>query len=519
MPFLMDSILRRYFRHRQRQVVDMATNAIEKQSHILKKIISKNTTTEYGHQFNFSAVENTPSSFSSNIPMIRYEDIAPYINRMIDGEQNILTPDKVRWYAKSSGTTNARSKYIPTTDSYLRHGHLKCTWTAASIIYNEDKKAKLFENKTLIMGGSLEELSSKVRGGDVSAIMLYNFPKIGRRFYTPDFQTAILEDWNEKIESMARICSQEKVTLIGGVPTWLKIFLEKILEHTGKANVSEVWPSLRSVLHGGMSFEPYKNIYQQLIPSDSVTFREVYNASEGYFAIQDSRDIDGMLLLCDHEIFYEFIPATQSGIDNPEVLTLEHIELFQPYELVISNTSGLYRYRIGDIIEFVSRKPYRIKHLGRTQQNINVFGEELMLHNTNKAIAQTCERLELQLVDYTVAPIFPDDKNSGGHEWAIELTTGLRDKDIFSELLDKNLRSLNSDYDAKRYKDKVIAQPKIHFLNQGTISNWQKKNQKYGGQNKMSRLNTTRHLIESLLESSKTLKSEQKIYDYKMNTA
>ncbi len=507
----MDSVLRRYFLYRQRQVVDMARHAVQKQSALLLKIINRNVRTEYGLKNGFHAVDTKQSTYADKIPLVKYEDISSDIERMITGEQNILTPEKVRWYAKSSGTTNARSKYIPTTDTYLRNGHLKCTWTAASVIYDEDKKAKLFKNKTLIMGGSLEELSPSIRAGDVSAIMLYNFPKIGRRFYTPDFETAVLEDWDEKIEAMARICSQEKVTLIGGVPTWLMVLLEKILEYSGKSNVSEVWPTLRSVLHGGMSFEPFEKKYKELIPSDKVAFREVFNSSEGYFALQDKKDIDGMLLLCDHEIYYEFIPASQSNLTEPEVLNLKDIELFQPYEMVISNTSGLYRYRIGDIVEFVSQEPYRIKHLGRTQQNINVFGEELMLHNTDGAIAKTCSDLELQLVDYCVAPIFPDDVRPAGHEWVIELVPGYLNEKAFTELLDKNLRSLNSDYDAKRYKDIVIAPPEIHFLSHGAIHHWQKKNNKYGGQNKMPRLNTTRELLEELIKLSELMREENKM--------
>lgn len=511
MPILMDSILRYYFSHRQRQVDDMARNAIQKQAQLLQRIITRNTATEYGLKNDFSSIDGKISSYKRIVPLVTYEQLAEDIDRMIAGEKNILTPVKVRWYAKSSGTTNARSKYIPTTDAYLRHGHLKCTWTAASVIYNEDKRARLFENKTLIMGGSLEEISPSVRAGDVSAIMLYNFPKIGRRFYTPDFGTAVLEDWDEKIEAMARICSQEKVTLIGGVPTWLMVLLEKILDYSGKSNISQVWPTLRSVIHGGMSFEPYEKKYKELIPSDKVAFREVYNSSEGYFALQDKKDIDGMLLLCDHEIYYEFIPAGQSDLAEPEVVDLKDIELFQPYEMVISNTSGLYRYRIGDVVEFVSNKPHRIKHLGRTQQNINVFGEELMLHNTDRAMTMTCSELDLQLIDYTVAPIFPENERPAGHEWAIELAPGYLNKKAFAELLDKNLRSLNSDYDAKRYKDLVIATPDIHFLSHGTIHTWQKKNKKYGGQNKMARLNTERQLLEELIELSISLMEESKI--------
>lgn len=517
MPFLMDSILRRYFHYRQRQVVDMADNAIQKQTALLHRIISKNARTEYGLKNGFDALDRKACAYTGKIPLIKYEDISSDIERMIAGEKNILTPEKVRWYAKSSGTTNDRSKYIPTTDAYLRHGHLKCTWTAASVIYDEDKKAKLFENKTLIMGGSLEELSPTIRAGDVSAIMLYNFPKIGRGFYTPDFETAVLKDWDEKIEAMARICSQEKVTLIGGVPTWLMVLLEKILEYSGKSNISQVWPTLRSVLHGGMSFGPYEKKYKKLIPSDKVAFREVYNSSEGYFALQDKKDIDGMLLLSDHEIYYEFIPAGQSDLTEPEVINLKDIKLFQPYELVISNTSGLYRYRIGDVIEFVSKKPHRIKHLGRTQQNINVFGEELMLHNTDRAIAKTCSELGLQLVDYSVAPILPGNDSPAGHEWAIELSPGNLNEKAFAELLDMNLRSLNSDYDAKRYKDIVIAPPKIHFLSPGTIYNWQKKNRKYGGQNKMARLNTVRQILEQLMELSIAIEEKRTVAETHIN--
>ena len=504
MPFLMDAILRNYFKYRQMQVEDMAKNAVSKQKAILKKVIASNAHTEYGEKTGLAKARNS-SEYKKHIPLVTYEDLFPFINRMIRGEENVLTHDRVKWFAKSSGTTNARSKYIPTSDHYLRNGHMKCTWTAASVIYNEDNKAKLFQNKTLIMGGSLEDLPAGAKAGDVSAIMLHHFPKIGRRFYTPDFETAIQRDWDKKINAIAEICSKEKVTLIGGVPSWLLVLLERILEHTGKDNISEVWPTLRSVIHGGVSFLPYQKKYKKLIPSEAVAFREVYNASEGYFAIQDLRDVDGMLLLCDHEIYYEFIPVVQTDLPSPETLTIEEVELHQAYEIVITNSSGLYRYRMGDIIEFVSIRPFRIKHLGRTQQHLNLFGEELMLHNTDKAITETCEKFNLQLVDYCVAPYLEENGSLGRHLWAIEFESSLMDINSFSAYLDTTLKKINSDYAAKRSQGLVLGMPEIIPLQQGTIEKWQRQQGKYGGQYKLPRLNNDVKLVEELKSISSML--------------
>ena len=426
-----------------------------------------------------------------------YEAMYPYIQKMMDDASDILIRGKVDWYAKSSGTTNARSKYIPVTKEYLRQGHLKCAWDAASHIYHEDSDAKLFANKNLIMGGSLEKLNHNKISGDISAIILHHFPKIGRGFYTPSFETALLSDWDEKIKRTAQETIKEKVTLLAGIPTWTLVLLKEILNITGAENICQVWPDLRSYLHGGVGFSPYKNEFKKLIPDSKVSFREVYNASEGYFALQNNKNADGMLLLCDHGIYYEFIPKSEIDKDEPETIGLSEVLLHHEYELVISTISGLYRYRMGDIIQFVSINPYKIKHTGRVQESINVYGEELYVGNTDKALSSLCDTYGLTVLNYTIAPAKLGTK--GRHEWYIEFLKTPDNLSLFQSELDNALRQINSDYDAKRSYDLVMSPLHITALASGTFERYQRDRGKYGNQNKMPRLKDDRHIVEELL--------------------
>lgn len=468
------------------------------QRKLLKQIIKANAQCAYGKKYNFGAIK-TIQDYKSALPIVHYSDLYADIENMMDGQPNLLVSEEVQWFAKSSGTTNAQSKYIPVTSTYLTEGHLKCTWVAASVIYNEDPTAKLFANKNLIMGGSLTSLPKGITVGDISAIMLHHFPKIGRRFATPDFEIALMDDWDAKIKLIAMICSQEQVTLFGGVPTWSMVLMKELIHHTGAENICDIWPSLRSYIHGGIGFEPYRSVFRKYMPSDKVVFREVYNASEGYFAIQNEKDDDGMILLCDHQIFYEFIPYAQLSQEYPDVLLLDEVELGYKYALVITNSAGLYRYKIGDVVQIVSVRPYKIKVVGRTEQYINVFGEEVMISNTDTAIAKTANMHKAEVKEYTVGPIYLSETNKGGHEWAIEFITPPALLHRFAKDLDTMLQSLNSDYAAKRTNDLAMKNLVINAVSQGTFEYWQRRHRKYGKQYKMIRLSNERKVLEEII--------------------
>ncbi|MBT8230510.1 MAG: GH3 auxin-responsive promoter family protein, partial [Bacteroidia bacterium] len=452
---MMDHILRKYFKYRQKQMDHVAAHPFKYQNSILRRIIRNNSKTKFGVEHGLSKIKSH-ADYVSGIPVRSYEELFPYIQSMLEGQQNILCADPVYWFAKSSGTSNNRSKYIPVSAKYLKKGHLKCAWDAAGMIYNEDKRAKLFEDRSLIMGGSIEKINSKINAGDISAIILHHFPPIGRRFYTPDFETALMSDWEGKIKRMASVTSRQNVTLLAGVPTWTIVLLHEILKQTGKENISEVWPNLRSYLHGGVHFEPYKDIFRELIPDENVIYREVFNASEGYFSIQNEKDQDGMLLLCDHEIFYEFIPESDISTSSPVVLSLSQVNLDTNYAMVISNTSGLYRYLLGDVIRFVSLNPFKIKVVGRTHEQINTFGEELSKANVMNALELTSKEIDFRIREFTIAPKPMTIEEGGKHEWFIEFIKAPINLAEFEQVLDSNLRRINSDYDAKRKHVKAL---------------------------------------------------------------
>lgn len=493
-----DLSLRLYFKHRQKHIDAVIRNPFNSQKEILKRIIKHNLNSNFGMAHNFKDIDHV-CDYHLAVPLNTYESLFPFIEKMMDGGKNELVSSEVAWFAKSSGTSTGRSKYIPVTKNYLKNGHLKCAWDAASFIYNEDPQAKLFAYKSLIMGGSIETLDNGQIVGDISGIIIHQFPQIGRRFYTPDFETALLDNWDLKINKMAKIVSKENVTLLAGVPSWTIVLLNKVLEITKANNISEVWPNLRSYLHGGIGFEPYRSTFTKLIPSDNLALREVYNASEGYFSIQNNKDEDGMLLLCDHEIYYEFIPMLDYDPNNPKVINLSEVKNNESYALVISNTSGLYRYIMGDIIEFTSVNPYKIKVVGRLNEQINAFGEEVSAHNTDQALALTCDLTHSIVSEYTVCPKPMNVSEQGRHEWYIEFKKEPQDIYLFKNLLDENLRQINSDYDAKRSYDLVIKSPHIEILKPGTFEKWLRSKNKFGGQNKIPRLRNDRQIVDELL--------------------
>ena len=468
-------------------------------------LVGKAANTEYGQKNNFSKV-NSFEDYQRLVPLNEYDDVEEDIRRMMDGAFNVLWPGFVNWYAMSSGTTSSKSKFIPVPKENLRRNHIKGSWDAVTLMYHERKDSKIFERKNLVMGGSLTnyENNPMTTYGDISAIMLYNMPIVGRPFYTPDFQTALLPNWDEKIAKMVNICTQEDVNMFGGVPTWTIVLFRKILEATGKDNMLEVWPDVKAYIHGGVGFEPYREQFKQFIPSDDFCYMEVYNASEGYFAIQNDFMSKDMLLLLDNGVFYEFLPMTEYGKKDAKTLTLQDVELDVNYALVISTNAGLWRYIIGDTVKFTSLSPFKIKITGRTKHYINVFGEEVMVGNTDKALAEATKAFDVKAIDYTVAPVYFAEGSKGRHQWLIEFENPPPDLEAFRLRLDKELQAANSDYEAKRYKNMALENLTVDILPRQSFYKWMEMRGKLGGQNKVPRLSNNRKYVDEILAFIKT---------------
>ena len=501
---LINKGMRLFFQHRYKRILHFMEHPHEAQKEILTELIQSTKHTEWGRKYDFKSIK-TPADFAAKVPVQDYESLKPYIERMMLGESDVLWSGQVKWYAKSSGTTSDKSKFIPVSDRNLKKCHIQGSWDTMNIFYHNNPDARQFESKSMLMGGSLEafDLNPDTMIGDVSAIMMDRMPYIGRPFFTPDIETATMPKFDEKLERMAQIISQEKdMVMVGGVPTWTIVLFDRILEITGKDNISEVWPNLEVYIHGGVSFEPYREQFKKYLPSEKVQYMEIYNATEGYFAIQNDFKTDDMLLLLDNGIYYEFLPADEWDKENPVAIPLSEVELGKNYAMVISTNAGLWRYVPGDTIMFTSETPYKIKITGRTKQFVNAFGEEVMVSNTDKALAQTCHTTGAVATEYTVAPIFISKKGKGGHEWLIEFEKSPEDLPLFNKLLDENLQKINSDYEAKRYKGMALKRLTLQSLPKGTFHNWLKSKGKYGGQHKVPRLANHRKYVEEILDFS-----------------
>ncbi|MBP6456842.1 MAG: GH3 auxin-responsive promoter family protein, partial [Chitinophagaceae bacterium] len=425
----------------------------------------------------------------------------PYIEKMLEGEQNILWHSPITWFAKSSGTTSEKSKFIPVSTESLDDGHFKSSKDVLALYYRNFPQSTIFSGKSLVLGGShqINQLNKDSFYGDLSAVMLQNMSLIPTLISTPDLSIALMEEWDEKIEKMAEATMQEDVTFIAGVPTWTIVLINKILEKTGKTDLHDVWPNLELYIHGGVNFTPYQQQFQRFFASKSINYLETYNASEGFFAAQDVIGRDGMLLFLDHGIFYEFMPLDEDGKEFPNTLLLNEVIIGVNYALIITTNSGLWRYKIGDTIAFVSTNPYRIKVTGRLKHFINAFGEEVIIENADMAITKAASQFGVNVKDYTVAPIYFGDASNGTHQWLIECDINDADKKDFIIALDENLKTLNSDYEAKRFKDMAMRLPEIIFVPQNTFYNWLKSKGKLGGQHKVPRLSNDRKIIEEVL--------------------
>jgi hypothetical protein len=477
-------------------------NPHEAQEKVFKTLISSARNTEWGKTYGYTDIKSS-REFQQRVPISTYEDIFPYFERILQGEQNVLWPTKIEWFSKSSGTTNARSKYIPVSPESLEDCHYKGGKDMLSIYVNNFPETKVFSGKALSIGGSHKpsEYNSKISCGDVSAVIMQNLPIWAEAIRTPPLKVALMDHWDEKIEKMVQLTVPENVTSMSGVPTWTYVLLKRILEVTGKKNITEVWPNLELFNHGAVAFGPYRQLFRDIIPSPKMNYMEVYNASEGFFGIQDHWDTeDEMLLMLDYGVFYEFIPINQLEEEQPVVLTLDQVEQGKNYALLISTNAGLWRYKIGDTVRFTSLKPYRIKISGRTKHFINAFGEEVIVENAEAAITRACDETGAIITNFTAAPIYMESGKRGGHEWLIEFEKGPDSQQRFNELLDQTLREVNSDYDAKRHKDIALQEPIIHAVPAGTFINWLRQKGKMGGQHKVPRLSNTREYLDEILE-------------------
>jgi len=478
---------------------EWAADAIQREQ--LSKLLTFAARTEWGKQYDFKSIHDY-ATFANRIPLQTYDSLKPSIERMINGEENILWPSKVKWYAKSSGTTNDKSKFIPVTPEILKLCHYRGGYDTVGLYLRNNPRSSFYSRKGLILGGSHSPspLNKKAHCGDLSAVLIENIPKWVNLVRIPSKQTMLMNEWEAKIKAVVEQTWKKDVGSISGVPSWILVLIKEILKRAGKETLTEVWPNLEVFFHGGISFDPYRTQYTALIPSDRMHYMETYNASEGFFGIQDDPNDSSLLLMLDYGIFYEFIAFNElERSNNPQVIPLEEVKEGEIYAVIISTVGGLWRYMIGDTISFTSRNPYKIEITGRTSHFINAFGEELMVDNAEKGILTACQMTGAEVHGYTVAPQFMLDKAKGRHQWLIEFEKMPASIEQFTRALDRSLQSLNSDYEAKRYKNFTLQQPEIILAREGLFMEWLKMKGKLGGQHKVPRLSNHRELIEELL--------------------
>ncbi|PVX57884.1 GH3 auxin-responsive promoter family protein [Hallella colorans] len=491
----------KFFLPRQKEIERHYTEPEALQHEVLNYLISKGKQTEYGRNHLMGAVDNY-EDFRDRLPICTYEDLKSDIDRMRHGDEDVLWPGQTRWYAKSSGTTNDKSKFIPISPEGLKNIHYKGGADVVALYLRNHPDSRIFDGKSLILGGShspnYDQNGSLV--GDLSAILIENINPIVNFFRVPKKKTALLSDFEVKRDRIAKECMGKNVTNISGVPSWMLSVLVRILELSGKQHLEEVWPNLEVFFHGGITFTPYRNQYESLITSANMRYMETYNASEGFFGIQDDPSDKSMLLMLDYDVFYEFIPLEDIGSDNPHIVPLEAVELERNYAMVITTSCGLWRYMIGDTVKFTSKKPYKFLITGRTKYFINAFGEELIMDNAEKALAYACEHSGAQISEYTAAPVYMDMHAKCRHQWLIEFTKDPDSMDHFARLLDQKLQQINSDYEAKRSHDVTLQHLEVVKARQNLFNDWLKSKQKLGGQHKVPRLSNSRKNMEELLE-------------------
>lgn len=479
-------------------------NPFDAQREVLQELVTSAQYTEFGRKYKFSNLFNV-RDFKNAVPVHEYDDMKPYIDRIMRGEQDILWNTPIYWFAKSSGTTSDKSKFIPISNESLEDCHYKASKDVLTMYYQFKPDSELLTGKGLVIGGShsINPVNNEAHYGDLSAVLFQNSPFWAHWLRTPDLSIALMDEWESKIEKIAEATIKEGVTSVSGVPTWTLVLFKRILEITGKKSISEVWPTLELYMHGGVSFTPYREQFQKLIGKD-INYLEMYNASEGFFAAQEQPGDDGLLLFTDHGIFYEFMPVNEYGKKDPLTLGLQQVELGKNYAPIISTNGGLWRYLLGDTVQFTSLNPFRIKVSGRLKHYINAFGEEVIVDNSDKAIAIACEKTGMVVNDYTAAPLYFSENANGTHEWLIEFETPPGNPAAFITELDSALKSINSDYEAKRYRNIALQMPVMHIMKKGVFKEWLRQKGKLGGQHKVPRLSNDRLFLEEVLQLNTT---------------
>ena len=485
-------------RKRIKNIKKFVDNPIQVQESVFNYLIKKGIKTKFGEDHQFKKITNY-ITFKNQIPIRTYEDFDDYITKIRKGGEDILWPGKINWFAKSSGTTNNKSKFIPVTKESLEDCHFKAGKDMLSIYENNFPNTNIYNGKGIMLGGSMTKSKNRnFKDGDLSAILLDEFPFWVNYHRVPDINTALMKEWDEKLDKIAKQAINENITNLTGVPSWMLILLKRVLQLSGKNNILELWPNLELYMHGGVNFEPYRQQFEEIIPSDKMNYLEGYNASEGFLGIQDKNPSEGILLMLDYGIFYEFIPMYKYRKGKTDAIDLSEIELNIDYALIITTNGGLWRYLIGDVIKFTSLFPFRIKITGRTDSYVNAFGEELMVHNTDTAISKSCKKFNCSIIDYTVAPIFIT-KQSGGHQWFVEFANKPRNLNLFMKEIDWQIQQLNSDYEAKRNNNLILREPELVIIENNEFYIWLKNNRKLGGQNKIPRLSNNREIAEKIL--------------------
>lgn len=499
-PMVINSIVNQFNSKRLKKIDYFKTNPFHVQDLLLFDLIHKAKNTVWGKQCKFDKVRDI-ADFQTLLPLQTYEDVKPYIDRMRDGEKNVLWPGRITWFAKSSGTTEDKSKFIPVSKEALKTCHYQGGYDVLALYAMQNPQTRIFTSKTLTLGGShqINREDNLSFYGDLSAILIENIPRWANFIRTPPAKIALLSDFDEKLEQIAKISVKKHVVAFTGVPSWNMALMKYILDYTGKKNIMEVWPDMELFIHGGVCFEPYREQYRKLFPSPDMHYMETYNASEGFFALQDEPQTDDMLLMLDYGVFYEFVPVDQIGKDFPNVLTVDQVETNCNYAIVITTNAGLWRYIIGDTVMFTSTSPHKIKITGRTRQYINTFGEEIIVDNAEKALKAACRATNAIISEYTAGPVYMDCSHNGAHEWLIEFEKEPDDLPYFIEILDHALCSLNSDYEAKRIKSITLRMPVVRSIPKGTFYNWMKQRGKLGGQNKVPRLANDRKYLDEIL--------------------
>ncbi|WGK65522.1 GH3 auxin-responsive promoter family protein [Croceiramulus getboli] len=496
---LVNSIASWFLKKRIHQVELFLKYPHEVQQELLQRLLYQARDTEYGKKYGFHSIKSR-ETFAERVPVTTYEEYRPDIERCRRGESNIFWPSTIKWFAQSSGTTGSKSKYIPVSTDSLEDCHYAASKDLLCMYLNNNENSQLFTGKGLRLGGSKKLYESNgTQYGDLSAILIDNMPFWAEFSSTPGNEISLMSDWETKLQAIVDESIQENVTSLAGVPSWMLVLMNTVLESTGKDHLFEIWPNLEVYFHGGVSFEPYMEQYKAILPRPEFKYYEIYNASEGFFAIQDQNDSKELLLMLDYGIYYEFIPMDTYGTPEEQVVGLSDVEVGHNYAVIISTNAGLWRYKIGDTVRFTSVNPYRIKVSGRTKHHINAFGEELIIENAEEALRQVSEKTQCQIVDYTAAPIFMKGKEKGAHEWIIEFKRAPRDLHVFNQELDLALQSINSDYEAKRYLNTTLNAPKVHVARERLFYDWLKAKNKLGGQHKVPRLSNSRDYLEELL--------------------